>query len=332
MSLMPPPVDPVEVERQRVVEEARQAENRRIDAESRAGQARYEAEIAASQLPIRPVREGFPMPNRDTQWTHSSFGGNQIDSRVSQSLSGTTEATNSTRPGETSLALTATSIALDSVPIVGSAKSVIQLFTGTDLVTGEKINRWEEAAGIGLGLVGAKALTKVDDVWRLGKAASRHLDDVARTADSVAPAINPRLMERAEKWRTYKGGGGQADMRAWVKATQGQKWGTGGKSGFAKWSRSVDSPHGNSLMSRRTNYLYEKFDSDGNFQKWGITDNMATRYSGAQAKDTRLFEYARGSRSEMAKLERTLEETQPGPLNLQPWARSAWKNGLGRVR
>jgi len=54
-----------------------------------------------------------------------------------------------------------TSLALDVLPIVGSAKSAIQLMSGKDLVTGEKVNRWLEAVGIVVGLApGGKAALK----------------------------------------------------------------------------------------------------------------------------------------------------------------------------
>jgi RHS repeat-associated protein len=39
------------------------------------------------------------------------------------------------------------------------------------------------------------------------------------------------------------------------------------------------STHGNSNSSTATNYLYAKYDKDGNFLKWGKTDNPTGRYS-----------------------------------------------------
>jgi len=141
-----------------------------------------------------------------------------------------------------------------------------------------------------------------------------------RGADS-ASGINPRLLERLDAWRAYQEAGGQYGLQRWVQSTQGASWGTGFKSGYRAWSSSVDSVHGNSLLSGRTTYLYRMEDAaTGDFLKWGITQNMGARYSGTFMLDKQLFEVANGSRVDMLKLERSLVETQPGPLNLEPWA------------
>lgn len=157
----------------------------------------------------------------------------------------------------------------------------------------------------------------------------------AAAAETVeAAAINPRLTTRLGKWRGYQAGGGELDMRSWIKATQGQEWGLGGRGGYGAWIRRVDSTHGNSLLSNRTTYLYEKVDADGNFLKWGITQDMGARelqYIGRGERGIQLFEHANGARADMARMERFLEHTQPGPQNLQPWAVKAWNSGLRRV-
>jgi hypothetical protein len=141
-------------------------------------------------------------------------------------------------------------------------------------------------------------------------------------ADSTG-GINPRLLERLDAWRAYQEAGGQYDLQRWVQSTQGAPWGTGFKSGYGAWSSSVDSVHGNSLLSGRTTYLYRMEDAaTGDFLKWGITQDMRSRYSGTFMLDKQLFEVASGSRVDMLKLERNLVETQPGPLNLEPWAGS----------
>jgi len=66
----------------------------------------------------------------------------------------------------------------------------------------------------------------------------------------VAPksVVNPRLKLRREKWRAYRArkiaaGETPLDMRRWVKATQGQSWGSGFKSNFRAWSKSVGNTH-----------------------------------------------------------------------------------------
>ena len=81
--------------------------------------------------------------------------------------------------------------------------------------------------------------------------------------------------------------------------------------------------HGNSAMSPRTAYLYGLYDKESNqLLKWGISQNPATRYSKSFMLDKRIEEITSGSRSEMLQMERNFVETQPGPLNYEPWAGS----------
>ena len=47
---------------------------------------------------------------------------------------------------------------------------------------------------------------------------------------------------------------------------------------------------------------------------------MNTRYTGGFMADKQIFRYATGTRADMLRLERQFVETQPGPLNLEPWA------------
>ena len=110
------------------------------------------------------------------------------------------------------------------------------------------------------------------------------------------------------------------EMPEWVSHTQGAPWGTGFKSGYADWIRSVESVHGNSKLSPRTTYLYRLEDADGNFLKWGVTQDLQGRYPEAYMLDKRIIRVDEGSRAEMLRLERELVETQPGPLNHEPWA------------
>jgi len=66
----------------------------------------------------------------------------------------------------------AQSAVLDVLPEVGSVKSVTQLITGKDLLTGENTNRWIEAAGLALGIVpGGKSLTKLRSLAKVEEAA-----------------------------------------------------------------------------------------------------------------------------------------------------------------
>lgn len=82
----------------------------------------------------------------------------------------------------------------------------------------------------------------------------------------------------------------------------------------------VESIHGNSALSTRPTTLYELYTTKGDFLKWGISQDMNTRYSGEFMKGKEIFEYATGARSDMLRLERSLVETQPGPWNKEPWA------------
>jgi hypothetical protein len=110
------------------------------------------------------------------------------------------------------------------------------------------------------------------------------------------------------------------EMADWVSHTQGAPWGTGFKSGYADWIRGVETLHGNSRLSPRTAYLYKLVDQDGNFLKWGITQDLNTRYPKWYMEDKKIFRVSEGSRAEMLRLERELVETQPGPWNHEPWA------------
>ena len=61
-------------------------------------------------------------------------------------------------------------------------------------------------------------------------------------------------------------------------------------------------------------------------------DARLLQYTRGGERGVQLFEYANGSRSSIARMERVFEQTQPGPQNLQSWAVDAWNNGLGRVK
>ena len=66
--------------------------------------------------------------------------------------------------------------------------------------------------------------------------------------------------------------------------------------------------------------LYERYDAEGNFLKHGISQDPASRYTQAEVNGGYLIETKRGPRSEILKIERDLVETNPGPLNREPWA------------
>ncbi|MBA2368776.1 MAG: pre-toxin TG domain-containing protein [Candidatus Protochlamydia sp.] len=73
---------------------------------------------------------------------------------------------------EASTAAQVASLAADFTPFLGSGKSVYELFSGSDPITGEAVNRWMSAAGIILGIVpGGKALIKGKKATKLAKKA-----------------------------------------------------------------------------------------------------------------------------------------------------------------
>ena len=78
--------------------------------------------------------------------------------------------------------------------------------------------------------------------------------------------------------------------------------------------------HGNSRDSERLCYLYRRYDRNGKFLKWGITQDLKKRYSLKTLDGGSLVPYAEGTRSEMLDLERLKVETEPGPLNRERWA------------
>jgi hypothetical protein len=69
-------------------------------------------------------------------------------------------------------------------------------------------------------------------------------------------------------------------------------------------------------------YLYRLEDANGGLLKWGITQDLNARYSAQFLADKNIFPIAQGRRADMLRMERNLVETNPGALNLEPWAGS----------
>ncbi len=136
----------------------------------------------------------------------------------------------------------------------------------------------------------------------------------------VRTTVNPRLTQRLAAWRAYKAGDGTKNMAQWVKSTQGAPWGSGFRSGYAAWSKSVNSLHGNAALSDRPTTLYKLFHKDGTFLKWGVTGDTSTRYTKEFMENKSMIEFARGTRAEMLRMERQMVRTAPGPMNHEPWA------------
>jgi hypothetical protein len=80
--------------------------------------------------------------------------------------------------------------------------------------------------------------------------------------------------------------------------------------------------NGNSRLSPREATVYARYDSDGKFLKFGVTQDTAKRYSKPKLAGGRLRDVAKGSRSDMLDLERKLVEQSGGPLNREPWSAS----------
>lgn len=63
------------------------------------------------------------------------------------------------------------SLILDFVPVIGSGKSVLELISGRDVITGEEVNRWLAGGGIILGIIPfGKILSKGEKAAKMAKA------------------------------------------------------------------------------------------------------------------------------------------------------------------
>ena len=129
-----------------------------------------------------------------------------------------------------------------------------------------------------------------------------------------------------QRWRSQRNIDGPVTRDSFENFRRGNAGRNGGgfyearaSSGFAEWSQRLSMTHGNTAGDQLA-FLYQRFDSQGNFLKWGITQDLATRYSVGTLDGGFLIQYSSGPRRQMLLLERELVETQPGPLNFEPWA------------
>ncbi|MFP8965676.1 RHS repeat-associated core domain-containing protein [Pokkaliibacter sp. CJK22405] len=105
---------------------------------------------------------------------------------------------------EPSLAASAGSLTADMLPVVGSLKSLAQVFTGSDLVTGEPVSRWMEGAGILLGMIpGGKALLKGKKALKLAdkalgglNTAQKALGDIPKVTALNRADLESKLVEK----------------------------------------------------------------------------------------------------------------------------------------
>ncbi len=99
----------------------------------------------------------------------------------------------------------ASSLVLDFVPLVGSAKSVAQVIAGEDIVTGNPVDRRWEAAGILIGLIPfGKLLTKYVKSSKLFKVVKKEPTAIQRANDIAAgkgPGYNFTGIEDGVKYR-----------------------------------------------------------------------------------------------------------------------------------
>jgi hypothetical protein len=124
-----------------------------------------------------------------------SCGGQSTAGTPNTSVSDQQGATPENGGGRDGWGWTAGSVTVDLIPIAGEIKGLIEVFTGTDLVTGEELGWWRFAGLAGLvGLNEIKFLRYGDDVIEVGSDVVRRGDDVvdaggdaARRGDDIIP-------------------------------------------------------------------------------------------------------------------------------------------------
>jgi len=118
---------------------------------------------------------------------------------------------------------------------------------------------------------------------------------------------------------TCKGGGGDVPKRS----ADGRLRNADGTFAYDGGSKRVPNPtHGNTKTPDTTATLYGKFDADGNFLKWGKSQNPHTRYTSKELNGGFIKEYMAGPTDQILNRERRLVERFPGPENNEPWAGS----------
>jgi RHS repeat-associated protein len=84
----------------------------------------------------------------------------------------------------------------------------------------------------------------------------------------------------------------------------------------------ITAVHGNSKASDKLTTLYKLETTEGQYLKTGVTSKVVPekRYSNKFMEDKRMFGIDKGTRFDMLQEERKIVETNPGPLNREPWA------------
>jgi hypothetical protein len=87
---------------------------------------------------------------------------------------------------------------------------------------------------------------------------------------------------------------------------------------FLNWADNVEFVHGNTAGNQSA-WLYRLETSTGEFLKWGVSQDPATRYSGSFMRGKRIIPMLEGPRWRILEIERDLVERLPGKLNKEPW-------------
>lgn len=174
-------------------------------------------------------------------------------------------------------------------------------------------------AGIGDGVgIAADFAPGGKQVNAAAGALAKHADEIGEAASKAAKALSRKADDAA-------GGASQAQRRLdsvdvdTSKLDRVEPDVDVAKSYREKYAKPKDSGHGN-VAGDQEAVLYKRYDKDGNFEKHGVTQDPDTRYSKKEIDGGRLVESERGPRRDMLKKERERVESDPGPLNREPWA------------
>jgi RHS repeat-associated protein len=146
------------------------------------------------------------------------------------------------------------------------------------------------------------------------------------------PALEAAAAEGGLAWFSWAGGAGLAFAGGWLAGSwlndnfleapiQAFLWKNFGNDGPSS-TGSTCAVHGNSSKSPRTAYLYTLYDDDGEFLKWGISQDPYSRYTQSYMDTKQINIEDEGPRALMLGIERDMVEIDPGKINNEPWAGS----------
>jgi RHS repeat-associated protein len=234
--------------------------------------------------------------------------------------------------------------------IISGAAFGAGLDIAVQLIAHGKVNNWSSvaksaasgAAGAATGAIVGQVAAKVAAVSRTAAAGVRAVNTASRVEQTVENAKSVAQVATDVATGDMKGAAiHAAELAANNLPTPGNKSAKTVKEGQTRDANGrlrdangrfaydggpkpkpvTDSTHRNKLDDRPAT-LYAKYDKDGNFRKHGIThhEDPSKRYTEAEIAGGRVDPVERGPRTEMAKKERNLVETNPGPDNHEPWA------------